>query len=171
MLLDINKSQFGTPAVGYNHEYIDSFDSCCEVEYREKGTRNEQVYTDDYDPKKTFVLIQGKRELDMFNHVQCMTLWITYRNRDENSYMYANLYGYYGCKLNFKVLRSPKRSDSEKFNNHILFNDIIFKTPTELLAYIMEQYFGAEVELKPHYQYGGGSSTHSKKYVYIKAGE
>ena len=49
----------------------------------------------------------------------------------------------------FKVLRSPSRKiQSGGFNNNIIFNDIVFKTPNELFSYIMEKFFGLEVELR-----------------------
>ena len=114
-----------------------------------------------------------------FMDVQYMTLDIIQKE--------YKFYSLVRASLNFKVLRSPKRSDSNGFNNHILFNDIIFKTPTELLAYIMEQYFGFEVDLRKHrtedwdlvdgdlviakFEKNSTIRKHSKFYVHVKAME
>ena len=63
--------------------------------------------------------------------------------------------------VTFKVLRSPSRKEqSGGFNNNLIFNDLVFKTPNELFAYILEEYFGFEVELVKGY-------SHKKKSVTI----
>ena len=80
----------------------------------------------------------------MYDDEQDMTIWFEFQ-----------------AYFTFKVLRSPSRKEqSGGFNNNLIFNDLVFKTPNELFAYILEEYFGFEVELVKGY-------SHKKKSVTI----
>tara|TARA_B100001250_G_C19744168_1_gene764472 strand:+ start:985 stop:1473 length:489 start_codon:yes stop_codon:yes gene_type:complete len=157
MLLDINKSRFGSSAVGYSFEYFDSLDSDVTVESYAKGTRTEMA-TLDHDFKNEFGLdggiyftfSQSKRtNRGMLDDVQYITF--TTMDQDHNEAFF-----------NFKVLRSPSHTKNFGFNNYLLFNDLVFKTPNELFAYILEEYFGLEISLE-----NMETVRHSKKELKI----
>jgi hypothetical protein len=149
MEVEMNNN-FGSSTSDYVFEYFDSFDTDQVIKFG-KGIRKESV---DFDFNwldengfdfQLITLHQSKRQNGMYDDEQDMTIWFNF-----DSY------------FTFKVLRSPSRKiQSGGFNNNIIFNDIVFKTPNELFSYIMEKFFGLEVELKQ-------GLSHKKKSVYIK---
>lgn len=128
--------KFGRSAIDFNFDNFNSFDTDTVIKF-EKGVRKEAVDFDfDWLNENGFdfqliTLHQGSRQNGMFDDVQQMTIWFNF-----------------DAFFTFKVLRSPSRKDqSNGFNNDLIFNDLVFKTPNELFAFILEEFFGFQVEL------------------------
>jgi hypothetical protein len=141
--------KFGTSANAYIFDFFNSLDTDTIIKHQ-KGVRKEATDFDwDWLNENGFdfqliTLHQGSRQNGMYDHEQDMTIWFNFE-----------------AYFTFKVLRSPSRKEqSGGFNNNLIFNDLVFKTPNELFAYILEEYFGFEVELVQGY-------SHKKKSVTI----
>ena len=128
-----------------------------EAYYKEhKGIRRGTVYMPDN--AKVSIWYKITKNAVTKNHERYVTIFSSSWDWEINELYYAT--------YNFKMISNPERRENDIDNNDIMYDDIIFKTPNEVIAYIMENKFGFEVEMNidPNKEY----KKHAKKYVFIK---